>query len=93
MGEGAHGPGRGQRIVSPAGIQALGWCATAVFVGSYFFSRPALLRAAQMVGALLWLVYGLLIGAPPVIVANILVFSAAAWTALRGSRGAPERGF
>ena len=28
----------------------LGWVATAVFVGSYFFTRPALLRAAQMVG-------------------------------------------
>jgi hypothetical protein len=78
--------------VNPAGIEALGWCATAVFVASYFFNRPTLLRGAQMVGALLWLVYGVLIKAPPVIVANILVFSAAAWTALRGPRGAPERG-
>ena len=92
MGEGAHGPGGGQRAVSPAAVQALGWCATAVFVGSYFFSRPTLLRAAQMAGALLWLLYGVLIGAPPVIVANALVFSAAAWTALRGSRSAHERG-
>ena len=78
--------------MNPAGIEALGWCATAVFVASYFFSRPTLLRAAQMLGALLWLVYGVLIKAPPVIVANILVFSAAAWTALRGTRSAPERG-
>jgi hypothetical protein len=69
-------------------IDYLGWTATAVFVGSYFFSRPSLLRAVQMVGAVLWVTYGLLIGASPVIVANILVFSAAAWTALRKtSRG------
>ena len=61
----------------------LGWSATTVFVGSYFFARPALLRGAQMVGALLWLTYGVLINATPVIVANVLVFSAAAWTALR----------
>ena len=61
----------------------LGWSATTVFVGSYFFARPALLRGAQMVGALLWLTYGVLINATPVIVANMLVFSAAAWTALR----------
>jgi hypothetical protein len=56
-----------------------------VFVGSYFFVRPSLLRGAQMFGALLWIIYGLLINAPPVIVANILVFAAAAWTAFRST--------
>jgi hypothetical protein len=61
----------------------LGWIATAVFVGSYFFARPAVLRKVQMLGALLWITYGALIGALPVIVANVLVFGAAAWTALR----------
>jgi hypothetical protein len=69
--------------MSPVGIECLGWTATAVFVGSYFFARPSLLRGVQMVGALLWITYGVLIGASPVIVANVLVFSAAAWTALR----------
>ena len=58
----------------------LGWVATAVFVGSYFFKRPAWLRAAQMVGAALWIVYGAMISAIPVVVANGLVFAAAAWT-------------
>ena len=60
--------------------QILGWVATAVFVGSYFFTRPAALRATQMVGATLWIVYGILIEATPVIAANALVFAAAAWT-------------
>ena len=64
-------------------IEWLGWTATAVFVGSYFFRRPSLLRTMQMVGALLWILYGVLIGATPVIVANVLVFAAAAWTTLR----------
>ncbi|HEY3851309.1 MAG TPA: YgjV family protein [Steroidobacteraceae bacterium] len=68
-----------------AWIDALGWTATAVFVGSYFFSRPSLLRAVQMFGAVLWITYGLLIGASPVIVANALVFSAAAWTVFRAA--------
>jgi hypothetical protein len=58
----------------------LGWGATAVFVGSYFCTRPRALRAMQMAGALMWIVYGVLIGASPVIVANVLVFAAAAWT-------------
>jgi hypothetical protein len=38
-----------------------------------------------MAGALLWIVYGVLIKASPVIVANGLVFSAAAWTIFRGT--------
>ena len=67
--------------------QILGWVATAVFVGSYFFVRPAALRAVQMVGATLWIVYGFLIEATPVIAANALVFAAAAWTAFRKSSG------
>ena len=66
-------------------IQCLGWTATGVFVGSYFFARPSLLRGVQMMGALLWVTYGVLINASPVVVANVLVFSAAAWTAIRKS--------
>jgi uncharacterized protein with PQ loop repeat len=34
----------------------------------------------QMIGATLWIVYGFLIQATPVIAANALVFAAAAWT-------------
>jgi len=71
--------------------ESLGWVATAIFVGSYFFKRPAWLRAAQMLGATLWIVYGALIAAVPVVVANGLVFVAAAWTLLR-PRGAPAAG-
>jgi hypothetical protein len=63
--------------------QTLGWIATAVFVASYFFARPAVLRAVQMLGAILWMAYGCLIGALPVIAANALVFAAAAWTLAR----------
>jgi hypothetical protein len=62
--------------------------ATTLFVGSYFFRRPALLRAMQMGGAALWIVYGAMIGAIPVVVANGLVFAAAAWTLVR-SKTAP----
>jgi len=69
--------------MSQVGMECLGWAATAVFVGSYFFARASLLRGAQMFGALLWVTYGVLIKASPVIVANVLVFFAAAWTALR----------
>jgi hypothetical protein len=62
-------------------IDLLGWSATAVFVGSYFFRRPDALRRFQMLGALMWVAYGLLMRAPPVVAANLMVIGAAAWTA------------
>jgi hypothetical protein len=75
--------------MSQSGVEYLGWGATAVFVGSYFCLRPSLLRGVQMFGAALWVLYGVLINASPVIVANVLVFSAAAWTMFR--RAAAKR--
>lgn len=58
----------------------LGWVATAVFAGSYFFRRAEVLRRMQMTGAAMWVAYGVLIGAGPVVAANLLVLAAAAWT-------------
>jgi len=69
--------------MSAVATETLGWVATTVFVVSYFFAKPAALRAVQMVGAILWIVYGFLIGATPVVAANALVFTAAAWTFAR----------
>jgi hypothetical protein len=64
-------------------VDYLGWIATGVFIASYFCKSPAGLRSFQMAGATLWIAYGVLISASPVIVANILVFTAAAWTTVR----------
>ncbi len=67
-------------------IDYLGWAATVVFVTSYFCKRAEVLRRVQMIGAAMWMVYGILMQAAPVIVANFLVLLAAAWTAPRRSR-------
>jgi hypothetical protein len=67
-------------------VEALGWVATAVFVGSYFSTRPRTLVRVQVAGALLWLGYGLLLKAPPVVVANLLVVAAASWKAWQARR-------
>ncbi len=64
-------------------VEYLGWIATAVFVGSYFCAAPEMLKRVQMLGALMWVAYGFLIGASPVVAANLLVFGAAAWTTTR----------
>ena len=62
----------------------VGWAATTVFVASYFFSKPTMLRGLQMLGAALWMAFGVLIASKPVIAANVLVFAAAGWTLFRG---------
>jgi hypothetical protein len=72
--------------VSSTATSCVGWLATAVFVASYFLTRPLALRAVQMLGAALWVLYGVLLGAIPVIAANALVIAAAGWTAVRTLR-------
>jgi hypothetical protein len=72
----------------------VGWVATAVFVASYFSGRAEVLVRVQIAGALIWMGYGVLTKAPPVIAANLLVVAAALWKArreraARGSRGGP----
>jgi hypothetical protein len=63
----------------------IGWLATAVFAASYFCRRPVVLRRVQALAALLWVSYGLLIKAPPVVVANVVVAVLAVFSSLRQS--------
>ena len=67
-------------------VDYLGWAATVVFVGSYFCTSPDALRRMQMIGAVMWMAYAVVMHAAPVFVANLLVLTAAAWTAARSSR-------
>jgi len=69
----------------------LGWTATAVFTSSYFFTRPGTLRRVQMVAAIMWVTYGVLVDARPVIVANFLVLGAAAIATWKESVAQPQR--
>ena len=71
-------------------VDLIGWTATAVFVGSYAFRHPDRLRQAQMVGAAIWVGYGVLMQAPPIIVANLLVLGAAGWASWRQPHRRPE---
>jgi hypothetical protein len=64
-------------------VDLAGWLATAVFLTSYFFKQPVVLRRVQMLGAAVWIAYGLLMSAPPIIAANSLLILVAAWTARR----------
>jgi len=64
-------------------VDWIGWIATAVFAGSYRCKDPMMLRRVQALAACLWAVYGAVIGATPVLVANLLVAAFAGWSSFR----------
>jgi hypothetical protein len=64
----------------------LGWLATAVFLTSYFTKDSTTLRRVQGVAAGLWAVYGALIHAMPVMVANVIVAGVAIASSFRRGR-------
>jgi hypothetical protein len=63
-------------------MDAIGWTATALFAASYFCKEPAALRRTQALAALVWIAYGVALKSAPVIVANVVVASLAAWSSL-----------
>jgi hypothetical protein len=72
-------------------VDYLGWAATAVVVSSYFCKTSNAMRRTQMVGAVMWTTYGAVMHAAPVVVANLLVLCAAAWTAAGSPRTRRDR--
>jgi hypothetical protein len=67
-------------------LELIGWTATALFASSYFFSTPSKLRWIQACAAVMWIAYGAMIGAKPVVVSNLIVAVAAAYTTFAGKR-------
>jgi hypothetical protein len=67
-------------------VDWLGWAATAVFLASYGCKDQKRLRIVQAGAALLWAIYGAIIDATPVVVANLLVAAAAVYSCLNRSR-------
>ena len=61
----------------------LGWAATAVFAASYFVRNPSRMRLVQACASLLWILYGVVLQATPIIVANIIVAGLAVFSAVR----------
>jgi hypothetical protein len=64
-------------------VSWIGWVATAVFGSSYCFKNPVALRRVQGAAAILWVIYGAVIHALPVVVANLIVASMALYSASR----------
>jgi hypothetical protein len=72
--------------------ELIGWLATSIFAVSYFVRNPATMRWIQALAAVCWIIYGVVLHARPVIVANVIVVMLAALTALRSVPGAGAEG-
>ena len=72
------------------GIDWIGWSATALFLLSYRCRNQTKLRLTQGAAALLWVVYGSVLQAVPIVVANLLVAAVAGYTS-RSRPPSPER--
>ena len=71
-------------------IDWIGWSATALFLLSYRCRDQTKLRLTQGAAALLWVVYGVVLQAAPIVVANLLVAMVAVYTS-RSRPASPER--
>jgi hypothetical protein len=60
----------------------IGWVATALFLASYACKSQTRLRLTQAAAALVWMAYGVVLQAVPMIVANLLVAAVAVYTTL-----------
>ena len=67
-------------------IDAIGWAATGIFLASYSCTDPRKLRLMQAAAAMVWVAYGAMLHAVPIIVANVLVAGVAAYSAAKGFR-------
>jgi uncharacterized protein with PQ loop repeat len=65
----------------------IGWVATAIFLSSHLSKDPMTLRRIQALAACLWVAYGAIIHATPIIVANLLVAAIAIYSSVATSRG------
>jgi hypothetical protein len=63
----------------------IGWLATAIFLASYSCKDQGQLRRVQALAAVLWVVYGSILHAVPIVVANLLVAGVALYSSLAGS--------
>jgi hypothetical protein len=63
----------------------IGWLATAIFLASYSCKDQGRLRRVQALAALVWVIYGVILHAVPIVVANLLVALAAVYSSLAGN--------
>jgi hypothetical protein len=64
----------------------LGWLATAMFLASYFCKEQRKLRRVQGVAAVLWVGYGVILHAVPIVIANLLVAGVALYSSVGFTR-------
>jgi len=66
-------------LIEWSGAEVVGWVASALVVASLTMTSVVRLRAISFVGSVAFIVYGLLIGSPPIIIANTAIACINVW--------------
>lgn len=56
-------------------METLGWIAMVVTISSFAFTNMRILRGINILGCALWIIYGVLISSPQIIVTNLAIVS------------------
>ncbi len=54
-------------------LEVIGWIATTFVISSFLINDMLRLRAVNLIGALCWLVYGVIASAPSIIFLNVVI--------------------
>ena len=68
----------------------IGWVATALFLASYACTDQRKLRLTQAAAAVLWMGYGAMLHAVPIVVANLLVAAVAVYSSVSPTHRATQ---
>lgn len=54
-------------------IELIGWIAMGITISSFFFQKMRTLRTINLIGCLLWMVYGTLLVSVPIVLTNMAI--------------------
>lgn len=54
-------------------IEAIGWIAMSITISSFFFQKMRTLRTINLIGCLIWMVYGTLLVSTPIVLTNVAI--------------------
>ena len=54
-------------------IEIIGWVAMCITISSFFFQEMKTLRIVNLIGCLIWMVYGTAIVSTPIVITNVAI--------------------
>jgi hypothetical protein len=72
--------------MNPILVEALGWIAMFITISSFFFHQMKTLRVVNLIGCLVWMIYGTLIVSTPIVLTNVAILLTHAFWFMKNSK-------